>query len=100
MRRDWYRLYPTQVAEAAATVLLGVAVQKLPPEAATRGTYPVIETRHRGKITDDQHEAVCCSSFANETYDALVCIAAIYPFEAYRVTIKLVKCWFTPVESV
>ena len=53
------RLNPTLIALTAAPVLLGVAVQKLPPESPQRGTYPVVKVSHRREVTNDEYNVAC-----------------------------------------
>src|SRR4030042_672007 len=77
-----------------------IAVEDLSPEAPTRDSYPVILSRNRGEVADDENDIRCRSTFPDETDDAFLPVVKVNPLEAIRSKIDLVHRRFRSVEVV
>src|SRR3989337_42245 len=58
VQRDGHGLYAAKITGVAAAVIAGVAVQTLPPKPSPRRAEPVVMTRYRREIADDQDQVV------------------------------------------
>src|SRR5262249_32959590 len=93
------RLDAAEVAQPAAPVLPGVAVQHLLPVAPAWHARPVTETRHRREVAQHQHESLLLAA-AQEAEYALLRVVGVDPGEARRTPVQLVQGRLAPVETV
>jgi len=100
VRRDLFRLHPTEVPDTASTVLDRIAVEHLLPETAERDADTVVVARDRCAVAGDQDDVVRRSSPPQVAGDALIHIREVDPLKSLRVGVPLVEGGLPPVQPV
>src|SRR5688572_15888178 len=99
VRGQRIRLYPTEIAHAAAAVDRGVAVEELAPVTAARNADGVVLARNRREVAHHQHLGAV-ARLAQEADDARFDVASVYPFEAARGKVELVQRRLAAMDAV
>src|SRR5690349_10085747 len=89
-----------EVAEPAAAVERGVAIQQLAPAAAAGNAEPVVVARYRREIADHGDRRIVLTALANEGEHALLPVAALDPAETLDREILFVQRLFALVDPV
>jgi hypothetical protein len=66
---DGRRLHAPQVPLPAPSVMLGVAVENLSPEATARNTHEVVPADNGGEVADHEHDFGSRRALADEAKD-------------------------------
>src|SRR5215213_3719872 len=80
--RHGRRLGGAEVADAAAAVERGVAVEQLAPPSAARHAEPVVVACHRREVAHHRDRRRVVAALAKERQHALLPVAALDPLEA------------------
>src|SRR3954465_2066202 len=92
-------LDPAEVADAAAAIGLGVAVQDLLPAAGLRHADAIIQAGQGGEVEDDEHRRRIVG-LAQERDDALLPVRSADPLEAVLRKILFVQGRFRSIGAV
>src|ERR1043166_830222 len=93
-------LKPTEVALVAPAIDFGVAVQNLAPEARSGQADPILVTRHRGKIHDDEDAVGQLFVLPDKGEHAVFVVRTIHPEKAFHVVITFPEAGLRAVEFV
>ena len=100
MERRWARLDPAEVADAASTIGVRVAVQELVPEPVLRHTDAVAGSRNRGEVGHDDDLIILRGAATEEADHTRVRVVAVDPLEPGRREVARVERALGPQEAV
>src|SRR3954447_445895 len=83
--------HAAHVAVAAATVFLGIAVEKFTPKTGAGRANAVVISWDRGEVADNCDLLATIRGVAQEANDTAFRIIRIDPFEPGRLTVELVQ---------
>src|SRR5450756_2767442 len=100
LRRHRRGLDAAQITDAAAAVDARVAVENLPPVAATRHADDIVLSHHRREVAYHQHAVLGLAAMAQETDHAFFPVVEVHPAETVAGKVLLVECRFRTVAAV
>src|SRR5262245_62512743 len=100
VRRNRLGVEPACIADVAAAICGGVAVQELLVVAELRHTDAIAAPDDRGPVQDDDEPVVGTSGMTNERNHARLVVIAIDPLESGRIEIQLEQGRLRTVQTV
>ncbi len=89
MRMGLIGLHPAQISGPASTVDIGVAVERLSPEAAPGDADAIMPVGRGSEIAHHQHDFAGFAVPANKADNAVIGVAHIDPLEPGRIEVVL-----------
>ena len=87
MNADWIGMHFTKIANAAATINAGIAIQALAIASGDGYADAIVVADDWSHITDCDQQFRAVVAAAEEGYHALFVVATVYPSKAFRTAI-------------
>ena len=100
MQRLVGREDPGSIPDIASRVIGGIAIKNFIIFRKLRHADPIVIPYNRCKVAANYQKIIRISPAAKITDRAVLVIVAVNPLESLRLEIHLIKCRFTPVNSI
>ena len=93
-------LRTSKISMTASTVVFGIAVQGLSPDAASWDAYPIIPSWHRSKVADGENQILRAFPFPQKTDGASFPIVKVNPLKPFGSEIQFVHGRLCSIKAI